>query len=226
MHLPGILRISDDIDVGLMTDTWADANAFFDACRVRFDVRRSDLYLRHLDTSRKVDLVPFGRVAPEGILSIPDSDRKLRTHGMLEAFENGNRHDNGLVVPGLAAFVLLKLLAFQDRHAAKDLRDVGSVLRASEPDFSSIFDDQAFLEQQASGSMSLDDAAVWQMGQQIRRLSRPATLQQLDSALQFVLERPEYQRLWLAEGPQDPDERLSHADRMMRTLTLAVKSPE
>ncbi len=113
------------------------------------------------------DLLPYGReLAPDGILRLaPDSRINLAGFECLSASAVDVALDSGLVVPvaPLPLFVLLKLVAYTDRRAEKDLEAVEHVLRHYAED-----DDRRF------GLESVDGLVPYECG--------PAYLAGLDGA--------------------------------------------
>ena len=107
-------------------------DAFLSACHPDFEVNRTELRLRHVQTGVKIDVVPCGAIErPPGSLPLRRTTRVLNTTGLSEAFSTARVEDVSglsLLVPRPEAFVLLKLLSFLDRRAPRDLRDTGYVL--------------------------------------------------------------------------------------------------
>jgi predicted nucleotidyltransferase len=129
----------------------------------------------------QLDLIPYSRtLAPGDALEWPGQDRVMSTLGLEEAFESARPEQVGdLVVPiaSVAACVLLKLVAYNDRPAerVRDLIDIVHCfeLYADEPDARRY----EIGEVEVDGTrVSYDEAGAHLLGQEVAALARHESL--------------------------------------------------
>jgi predicted nucleotidyltransferase len=122
------LRMTNDADVTVIVDTLAD----FDTLKRRladfgFIPTRAPHRLRHRSGGR-ADLLPFSEsIAPAGRLELqPDLVLNMAGFGQVVAHAVPTTIEGGLTLPlaPLPLYALLKLVAFDDRKAPKDLASV------------------------------------------------------------------------------------------------------
>jgi predicted nucleotidyltransferase len=225
-------RGTTDADFALQVDDWAGVDAFVEACRdsfERFDLK--ELKMFHIETGLKVDLVPCGAIEePAGILRLRGGSRALNTVGLVECFELGSPIHSGIprvLVPSAAGFLLLKLLAYRDCAAPRDLRDFGFVLHQFPVDNEAVFNDDELMKRFEDGTLVFDvnDLSAWQAGSQIATVFSPDAVVAFGEALKHLADREPRTRTYIVEDSAvSPDERLDTADRIIRTLRDAISA--
>tara|TARA_R110002072_G_scaffold74904_1_gene177036 strand:+ start:210 stop:1016 length:807 start_codon:yes stop_codon:yes gene_type:complete len=222
-------RLTNDADLALAVAGWPEIERFFESAEKGAfrGASLSELLMYHRATGVKVDVVPCGGIEePQGKLRNPDSGRVLNTIGLREAFDSAlNRPvgDRSVLVPRPSGFVLLKLLAFSDRDALRDLRDLGHVARLGhEDDDASFFEDDVALELLSAGTLTLGDMPVWQLGRDLRARFSEEALESFAQALKKLTMRSEGVRGELFSDLKDPDERIERSDQTIRVLGLST----
>jgi len=146
LHLHGVKAptATRDVDVAVCAVSWEFHQRLIDALLATGDFTRDTKAQQKLIFRRKadaygvqLDLVPFGPLeAPPGEISWPpDGQTVMNVLGFQEAIDTAQDIDigEGVVVPvvTIPAFVLLKLMAWQDRRTKKntDASDLLFVLR-------------------------------------------------------------------------------------------------
>jgi predicted nucleotidyltransferase len=133
-------RATEDVDYGVMVDSWDHYQAFVERLckdpRVHKDGKQAQR-LRFSDYGI-IDLVPFGGVESDGQLIRwpPDGDFVMNVAGFQEAYVNAVQvlvNDTLMVrVVSPVGLLLLKLVAWEDRKISqpgKDATDIAYVLR-------------------------------------------------------------------------------------------------
>ncbi len=133
-------RATEDVDFGVMVESWAQYQALVQ--RICQDLRfRQDPKQRQrlrFSEGSYLDLVPFGGVESTGhmIQWPPDGEFTMSVAGFREAYADSMRVlvNDELVVPVVSpvGLVLLKLVAWEERHPAyprKDAADIAYVLQ-------------------------------------------------------------------------------------------------
>jgi predicted nucleotidyltransferase len=139
LHVYGIktLRLTEDMDFGVMVNDWAAFDALREALIAggQFEARSKEAThkLWH-HSGRPLDILPFGGVEkPDRTLAWPPKEETIfDCFGMREAMQSGHavRLPGGveLVVPSLPALALLKITAWQDRKLTHPGRDAGDLM--------------------------------------------------------------------------------------------------
>lgn len=190
-------RATQDIDLGVMVASWEEYQALVKRIRedkqFRPDQKQKQRLLYRDDGM--LDLVPFGDIETDDrvIHWPPDNDFSMSVIGFREAYaDTVNVILDGLTVPvvGPVGLMLLKLVAWKERHHAqpkKDAADMAYILR----NFATILTEEAlfdehFIEMEAAG-YDLDLAANRVLGQRLGKLAtkeaREYVLELLDSEL-------------------------------------------
>jgi predicted nucleotidyltransferase len=97
---------------------------------------RGNVFVLLSPAGTQVDILPFGDIEMEGVVEFDGTGlTDIKVDGLKEVFESGTASmtsDNGreFQVASLAAIVLLKLVAYDDRpeKRIKDARDIGNIL--------------------------------------------------------------------------------------------------
>ena len=139
LHAYGIktLRLTQDMDFGVMVNDWAAFDALRKALITggQFEARSKEATHKLWHRSgRPLDIVPFGGVEkPDRTLAWPPNEETLfDCFGMREAMQSGHEvrlpGEVSLIVPSLPALALLKITAWQDRKLTHPGRDAGDLL--------------------------------------------------------------------------------------------------
>lgn len=178
-------RATRDVDLGIMVASWDQYRALVDRLRRdgRFQPDPKQLQRLRFGDEGLLDLVPFGEIesANRTIHWPPDNDFAMSVIGFREAYaDTVSVKLDGLNVPVIspAGLVLLKLVAWSERHRAqprKDAADLAYVLRH----FGAILTEQALFDEyfdavEASG-FDVDLAASRVLGRKIATLAEQDT---------------------------------------------------
>ncbi len=212
-----------DVDFAMRADDWDEVHAFFAAASLRFDVHAADLTMRHRSSGVKVDVVPWGGVARLERLRIPNSDRELNLMGLAEAYALSQRTQIGtaeVAVPSPAGMLVLKLLAYADRLAPRDLTDAGELLRRF-PVMADPWANPTTCDALASGEVTFDDLPPWSAGLKVREGFGARTCEEVRRAVALIRSRPAADRSRLMM--RNPGrESLTTADRLLAVLVQAL----
>jgi predicted nucleotidyltransferase len=139
LHAYGIntLRLTEDMDFGVMVRDWATFEALRQALLAggAFEARSKDATHKLWHRSgRPLDIVPFGGVErPNRTLAWPPTEQTVfDCFGMQEAMGSGHEvrlpGGGSLLVASLPALALLKVTAWQDRKFTHPGRDAGDLM--------------------------------------------------------------------------------------------------
>jgi predicted nucleotidyltransferase len=130
----GILgRLTQDLDFAVRSSNWEDFKKFTTAMisgdPALFLATSIPHRFTHAATGKTVDIIPFGTLAlPNQIISWQDGNQ-MSVLGLDEAWRSGQAIEPAISVVSLPALVGLKLIAWPDRLAPKDLDDVVLILQ-------------------------------------------------------------------------------------------------
>lgn len=190
-------RATRDVDLGIMVASWERYKALVDRLRRdhRFQPDPKQQQRLLFGDDGMLDLVPFGGIesGDRMIRWPPDNDFSMSVIGFREAYADTiNVKLDGLTVPVIspAGLVLLKLVAWSERHYAqpkKDAADLAYVLRH----FGAILTEQALFDEyfdavEAAG-FDVDLAASRVLGRKIATLAEKDTQAFVLSLLQGEL---------------------------------------
>jgi predicted nucleotidyltransferase len=122
-------RTTTDWDFATKVESWQEFQTLQTELRKDFDVQAAHR-LEHKRFKTLVDLVPFGGVAKDEIIYFPKSDMKLSVLGFDTALRHAEQislDEQILPVTSLPWLVGLKLFAWQDRQAFKDIDDLAFI---------------------------------------------------------------------------------------------------
>jgi predicted nucleotidyltransferase len=225
-------RRTTDVDFAVHLDDWSAVDRFFGACAPHFTkADRTELLMYHRATGLKVDVVPCGGIeSPAGTLALRGSDRQLNTTGLTECLILGTPlvGSGRVVLPPPSGFVLLKLLAFQDRREPRDLGDLGHVVHRFPHVESAVWEDAAFMAALTAGTLAYEEFGFWCVGCDIAGRFEPATVEAFIRALDALRADVPHLRSRVDDGhphPPDREGRLERADRLLTVLRMSVESP-
>lgn len=178
-------RATRDVDLGIMVASWDQYRALVDRLRRgdRFQPDPKQLQRLRFGDEGLLDLVPFGEIesANRTIHWPPDNDFAMSVIGFREAYaDTVSVKLDGLNVPVISpvGLVLLKLVAWSERHRAqprKDAADLAYVLRH----FGAILTEQALFDEYFDAVEALgfdvDLAASRVLGRKIATLAEQDT---------------------------------------------------
>ncbi|TDP01284.1 nucleotidyl transferase AbiEii/AbiGii toxin family protein [Marinomonas balearica] len=131
-------RKTHDIDTAILVSNWDDFTSVKNALLEEPELNDTKLphRLMHKESRLPVDIIPFGSIADNAgeIQWPPEHAITMSVAGFQEAFDHSVLIDIGkginLKVSSLAGFVLLKLLAWQERklETSKDIADFLTIL--------------------------------------------------------------------------------------------------
>ncbi len=209
-------RLTEDLDIVTQIPNWlmfeAVAQAMTQSESALFQATKIPHRFRHSVTGLKVDVVPFGPISePDQLLRWQDGNQIMNVVGLQEAFNHSVVLDNAAIpVVSLPAFIVLKLLAWEDRRQDKDKEDIEFILEYYQ-DYERVYADAALCEKLADEIIQLLDASIYLLGKDIRAIFRPQTLEQL----------PPIFDTWLKNA--DPDD-LTDAEQRLITLRQSIES--
>ncbi len=157
-----------------------------------------------------MDVVPLGPISePDQLLRWQDGNQIMNVVGLQEALNHSIVLDNAAIpVVSLPAFIVLKLLAWNDRREPKDQQDIDFILENYRDD------DRVYAvlyEKLADAKIQILDASIYLLGKDIRAIFRPQTLEQL----------PPIFDTWLKDI--DPDD-LTDVEQRLITLSQSIES--
>jgi predicted nucleotidyltransferase len=189
----GILgRLTKDLDFAVQSSDWEDFEQFTKAMifgdpKLFLETSIPHRFI-HVSTGKTVDIIPFGTLAlPNQMISWQDGNQ-MSVLGLDEAWRSGQVIEPAISVVSLPALVGLKLVAWLDRLAPKDLDDVVLILQklldssdAIEMVYSTIGDllIAEEYEFEIAGSLYL--------GQQIQQIFSEATITRILEAIDRVV---------------------------------------
>jgi len=225
-------RTTTDWDIAVSLDSWKK----FDLLRERmtkgtsphFRVTSSVHKFIHINTKIEVDIVPFGEIGkPNEQIEWPDGN-EMNLLGLEEAlkYASSQKIDNlEFLVVDLFAFIALKLIAWNDRHLAKDIEDINFILENYSDD-DRIYDDDELIElinAKSGDQIEFEDAAAFLLGKDIRNRFSDRTKTQLDQILFQILKNDEHNFAPLIPSSVEGNPWNSKFDRIFRRWNLLYK---
>lgn len=187
-------RSTTDWDIAIPLENWSDyqelskhlTQGYFPS----FTATKNAHKFIHKETEIEVDIIPFGKISePTQQIEWPDSGNLMNVAGFEEALLNAKIEiiDNlELQVIDTPALVALKLLAWGDRgeRTCKDLDDIDFILK-NYSDEERIYTE--LLNELANGDIEYVDAAIYILGQDIRKIFHNETVKQLNFRLEQLI---------------------------------------
>jgi predicted nucleotidyltransferase len=210
-------RLTEDLDIVTRIPDWLTFEAVTQAMTrselAQFQATRIPHRFRHRVTGFMVDVVPFGPISdPDQLLRWRDGNQIMNVVGLQEALNHATILDDvAIPVVSLPAFIVLKLLAWNDRQQLKDQQDIEFVLQYYD-DEERIYsgDSPGLMKQLATGEVQLLHAAIYLLGKDIRAIFRTQTLAQLPPIFANLLKNA------------DPDD-LTDAEQRLITLRQSIE---
>jgi predicted nucleotidyltransferase len=149
----------------------------------------------HIETELEVDVIPFGDISkPNQEINWSDGNQ-MNILGLEEAFTNTELIiiDNiEIRVADIDAFIVLKLLAWNNRRENKDLKDIITVLLKSpnEEDEQRVYDE--FIDEIIEGRFEVDEAAIIFIGRNIQNKFKSETINKIKQIVEIILGQDTY----------------------------------
>ena len=131
-----VKRATEDIDCGIQVESWKQfeqlKTSLIDTGKFKPDENQQQR-LKYRDQV-KVDIVPFGAIEKDGLITWPDEETEMVTLGFDEAYRDTIRvrlaDDVEIIVCTLPGLALMKLIAWNDRRFQyrKDALDLGLLM--------------------------------------------------------------------------------------------------
>jgi predicted nucleotidyltransferase len=192
-------RATKDWDVAVKLDNWERYNLLISTMTTGqnplFKKTRVIHKFIHIETELEVDVIPFGDISkPNQEINWPDGNQ-MNILGLEEAFVNTEIitiEKLEIRVADIDAFIVLKLLAWNDRREKKDLKDIITVLRKSpnEEDQDRVYDE--FFDEIIEGRFEVDEAAIIFIGRNIQNKFKSETINKVKEIVDIILEQDTY----------------------------------
>lgn len=186
-------RNTTDIDFAVQVNNWSDfqslsaemtqvSNPCFQATNIQHK-------FIHISTGIEVDIVPFG-VIGEPNQEIQWSDgNQMSLLGFNEAFSTAESQfieEIEFKVISLSALIVLKLIAWSDRKARKDLEDVYFIIEHYSDDDRVL---TKLIDELSQGLVEYEEAATFLLGCDINNNFTQVTINQLVKILSQILQK-------------------------------------
>lgn len=184
-------RSTKDWDIAIKIASWSEYEKLrkylTEGKNARFQTTNILHKFIHIETELEIDIVPFGEIGTaDQIIQWPD-DTIMTVMGLEEALLRAEiiTIDN-CQIPALntPSLVVLKLFAWDDRQADKDVQDIDFILKNYEDD-ERVYEELA--TKLAAGNLQYLDANIYLLGCDIRRMFRDETIAKLNEVLARLL---------------------------------------
>ena len=192
-------RATKDWDVAVKLDNWERYNLLISIMTTGqnplFKKTKVIHKFIHIQTELELDVIPFGDISkPNQEINWPDGNQ-MNILGLEEAFTNTELIiiDNiEIRVADIDAFIVLKLLAWNDRRENKDLKDIIIVLLKSpnEEDEQRVYDE--FIDEIIEGRFEVDEAAIIFIGRNIQNKFKSETINKIKQIVEIILGQDTY----------------------------------
>jgi predicted nucleotidyltransferase len=213
-------RTTLDWDFATKVDSWQDFQALQMALSEDFAVQNAHR-LEHKRFGTVVDLVPFGAVARDDIIYFPKTEMKLSVLGFDTALQHAEQltfEQQTLTVTSLPWLIGLKLFAWSDRGAYKDLDDLAFMLHYA----SEVVGDKIY-ETTVPDELPFEARGAFVLGDELGRQATAPERHKLETVLQKLLQPPEYLSLsrLVARSASEREQRVFMDVTVRRFETLA-----
>ena len=192
-------RATKDWDVAVKLDNWERYNLLISIMTTGqnplFKKTKVIHKFIHIETELEVDVIPFGDISkPKEEINWPDGNQ-MNILGLEEAFVNTEIitiEKLEIRVADIDAFIVLKLLAWNDRRENKDLKDIIIVLLKSpnEEDEQRVYDE--FIDEIIEGRFEVDEAAIIFIGRNIQNKFKSETINKIKQIVEIILGQDTY----------------------------------
>lgn len=173
---------------------------------------------------QKVDIIPFGGIAQDGVVVLPEMDRPLTVLGFAEALKAAVavRLECGLSlkVATPPAIFVLKTFAAYDRLRTDDLSDIRAILLyyQENPDL-----DLYYAENQERVH-EFEKIGAWLLGREVGMLLEPNTYERFVAVWEEMLsEGSRYDHVFPRDVHFDPDERERRLDDLVNGIQTVLE---
>jgi predicted nucleotidyltransferase len=185
-------RATTDLDFAVQVSDWQDFQAFItamtDGNNPFFQETPVQHRLIHIVTKIEVDVVPFGAIGePNQEIEWSDGNQ-MSILGFDEAFSTAESRTiegiefNFVNLPG---FLVLKLIAWSDRKASKDIEDIYFILE-NYSDGDRVFEE--LIDELSEGIIEYEEAAAFILGRDIQNLFSQAVISKLQEILTQIIQ--------------------------------------
>jgi predicted nucleotidyltransferase len=192
-------RATKDWDVAVKLDNWERYNLLISIMTTGqnplFKKTRVIHKFIHIEIELEVDVIPFGDIGkPKEEINWPDGNQ-MNILGLEEAFVNTEIiiiEKLEIRVADIDAFIVLKLLAWNNRRENKDLKDIITVLLKSpnEEDEQRVYDE--FIDEIIQGRFEVDEAAIIFIGRNIQNKFKSETINKIKQIVEIILGQDTY----------------------------------
>lgn len=193
-HIDG--RTTKDWDIATKINSWIEfselENHLTQGEKAHFKHTNIQHKFVHNQTNIEVDIVPFGAISDTNQKIIwPESGNQMTVSGFEEALNHAlDQVFSGITFKtiNIPSFIVLKLLAWSDRKAKKDLSDVHFILKCYTND------DRIFNElnsEIAEDEIAFEDAGILLIRQDIYTIFYEETLFKIEAILEDILKQQE-----------------------------------
>lgn len=131
-----VKRATEDIDCGIQVESWEQFEQLKTALIKTGQFKPDEHHQQRLKyrDQVKIDIVPFGAIEKDGLITWPDEETEMVTLGFDEAYRDTIRvrlaDDVEITVCTLPGLALMKLIAWNDRRFQyrKDAQDLGLIM--------------------------------------------------------------------------------------------------
>ncbi|MBD2778290.1 hypothetical protein [Iningainema tapete] len=185
-------RATTDWDVAVQLDSWERYYALVTKMITgqvpRFKKTSVIHKFIHIETGLEVDVIPFGSISNDlQEITWPDGNQ-MSILGLQEAFFNTQieKIDNiELRIANIYAFIVLKLLAWNERREKKDLEDIIFVLQNYQEE-ERVYEE--LVDELLTDKFEVDEASIVVLGRDIRKAFRKETLNKVSKIVTQIIE--------------------------------------
>lgn len=190
-------RTTKDWDIAVKLDSWFDYKKLSDRLTQGqdrcFKTTHTPHKFIHIATGIEVDIIPFGKIGePHESLKWPDGNQ-MNLLGLEEALENAMIEiiqDLEIRIVNAPAFLVLKLIAWSDRQADKDINDINFILENYNKN--GHFDERIYdelIDEISEGKFDFQDAVIVLLTRDIRQIFPDEIITRLDEILSQILKQ-------------------------------------
>ncbi len=184
-------RATTDLDFAVLVDSWSDYQSLSaemthgtNPCFRATDIPHKFI---HIQTGTEVDIVPFGPIGQPNQQIQWSNGNQMSLLGLDEALSSAEvltMEGTKFNVVNTTAFLVLKLIAWNDRKASKDLEDIYFILDKYEDD--RIYEELA--DELSQGLIEFEQAAAFLLGRDIQKTFNETTIIELNKILSQILQ--------------------------------------
>lgn len=213
-------RATTDLDFAVKVNNWLDfhtlSTEMTQGANPCFRHTKIQHRFIHISTHIEVDIVPFGAIGETNQEIQWSNGTKMSIVGFNEAFSTAESlviEDIEFKVVNLPTLIVLKLIAWNDRKATKDLEDIYFVLKNYNDD------NRVFVElvdELSQGLVEYEETGSFLIGRDIRNNFSSATIEQLIKIISQILQKRNSLFPQLISRTVEPDEWNIRFDTIVR----------